>query len=226
MNTSNSYSWFHKENILLLIGVLIVVLIISFSSGIRDVITSAIEFLGSIAASRPVLGMATYVGISAFAAVLSFFSSAPLIPIALVAWGPIATVILTLSGWILGGVISYTLAYYFGQPLVKKIISKEKYTHYSEFLLQKISFNLIVLFRLAVPSEIGGILLGVIRYPFGKYLLATLISELPFAIVLTYAGDAFIKQKFGSVAIYIVAITIAVAVFGYLLHREYKKNNE
>ena len=66
-----------------------------------------------------------------------------------------------------------------------------------------------MLFQLAVPSEVPGWVLGALRYPFGKFLGAFAIAELPFAIGAVYLGEAFVHRRF--------VVLIAIALGGILL---------
>jgi len=211
-------NFFHSKRSLYVLGILaLFAVFLQFSPWLVSWLDRAIVFVGDIADSEPLLAALIFLLITAFSAVLSFFSSAPLVPMAVSIWGGINTVYLLLFGWILGGILAYTLAYYLGKPIVIKFVREEKFNYYTDRVLHKATFPLVVLFRLALPSEIGGLVLGLLRYPFWKYFLATALTELPFAFVLTYAGEAVLKHDFRKVIVYIAIIAILLTIFSFVL---------
>jgi len=140
--------------------------------------------------------MAIFGALAVLSVMLVSFSSIWIIPIAISLWGDSLTLALLLAGWLLGSIFSYIIGRYAGYPIVRKIISEEKINNYSEiFSRARESFNLIILSRFALPSEIPGYLLGIAKYPFFKYLFATIISEIPYAIVAVYFIDAIINKN-------------------------------
>ena len=56
-------------------------------------------------------------------------------------------------------------------------------------------FGLVLLFQLAMPSEVPGYVLGVARYRFVKYLVILGLVELPFAVGTVHLGASFIEQR-------------------------------
>jgi uncharacterized membrane protein YdjX (TVP38/TMEM64 family) len=122
-------------------------------------------------------------------------------------------------GWILGGVCAYTISRYFGRTVVNALRAGPALERYEARISQRASFGLVLLFQLAVPSEVPGYLLGLIRYPFWQYLGALALAELPFAIVATYLGDSFLERR----TYLLMGVGAAVAAFSawalYTLHR-------
>jgi hypothetical protein len=97
---------------------------------------------------------------------LAFFSSAALVPAALVAWVPLWTFLLLWLGWIVGGIVSYFAARYLGRPLLAFAGSSRSLARWEERISRRTPFRLALLFQLAVPSEVPGIVLG-LAYPPG-----------------------------------------------------------
>ena len=56
-------------------------------------------------------------------------------------------------------------------------------------------FSLVLLFQLAMPSELPGYLLGLVKYRFPKYLLALGLGELPYAVGTIYLGASFVERR-------------------------------
>ena len=212
----------YKKNIIILIGVIFLIIILSFLPALSGLFQKNIDLLAERASYNPTPMMILFVALAAFSAMLSFFSSIIFVPIAVAAWGEFATAFLLLIGWLIGGLAAYFASYRFGPSLVKKMIGEEKFNHHSEYLLNRAKFWMIILFRLTIPSEVADYLLGLIRYPFSKYFLAAFIAELPIAIASAYAGSAFVRQDFVSVISYATLAIIILIFFGYLSRQKFK----
>ncbi len=159
-------------------------------------------------------GVLIFILFAAFSTVISMFSSLPAVPFAVLAWGKTLTFVFLITGWVIGSLVSYVLGRYGLYTIFKRSVFLKKVVAYQQKLSENSEFILVVLFRLALPSEITGLVLGGLRYNFTKYLLATFISEIPFAIVAVYASGALIFSDikglllwvaFGGVGFFIVA---------------------
>jgi uncharacterized membrane protein YdjX (TVP38/TMEM64 family) len=94
---------------------------------------------------------------------------------------------------------------------------------YENLIPRRAPFGFILLLQLALPSEVPGYLLGLMRYDFWRYVVALALAELPYAVVTVYLGAGFIERR-----IYLlIGVGIAVAVFAGLalhaLHRQLTK---
>lgn len=77
----------------------------------------------------------------------------------------------------------------------------------------------MLLFQLALPSEVPGYLLGLARYDMRKYLAALVLAELPYAVATVYIGASFLERRIG-----VMVVAGAVLVGGgswalTILHR-------
>lgn len=167
--------------------------------------------------------MAIFTGLACASSMLSMFSSVPLVPVAAFMWGAYTSAILLFAGWMLGSVLSYFIARYAGYPIVSKIISQDRLRQYEEKISKRASFLTVLLFRFILPAEIPNYFLGIIRYPFGKYFLASFISELPFAFITAYSGEAFIQSDFRSFILWIFAALALLAILFVLFRKRIKR---
>jgi uncharacterized membrane protein YdjX (TVP38/TMEM64 family) len=208
-----------KKLISILALVVIVGLAIYGSSALQGNIVHSVNYLGDYFKGHPFLGGLIFFVISFFAVLLSPFSSVPLVPSAIMAWGSFITFSLILPAWILGGTVAYYLGLLSREKIIRHFISFGKVDYYKIRLSPKSQFWLVFLFRLAIPSEIAGYTLGIIRYDFWKYLLVTLLTELPFAIFVVYSGLILVK---GEIFLFGIIALAAAAVF-YFTYREFSK---
>lgn len=165
------------------------------SISIQSIFYEAVFSIEKYNAQNEILVVTIFIVVAALSAMLSPFSSLPLVPAAIMIWGNFLTGIFLLAGWLIGGTLTYFISYYAGYPTVRQLSSFEKIKHYQDKIPKKARFWLILLFRLSMPVEIPGYALGIIRYHFGKYFLATFLAELPFALITSYAGNALIRNK-------------------------------
>ena len=173
----------------------------------------------TIIRDRPVLGVSIFVLYATLSAMLAFVSSAVIVPVGVYVWGNAATMLLLWTSWILGGVCSYALSRYFGRAVVNALRSGPALERYENRISRHTPFGLVLLFQLAVPSEVPGYLLGLMRYPFWKYLGALALTELPYAVATIYLGSSFIERR----TYMLIGVGAAMATFSawalHTLHR-------
>lgn len=148
-----------------------------------------------VIAEHPFWGALLFVVLSALSAMLAFFSTAVLVPVAIHAWGKPVCVLLLWLGWILGGVCAYGIARFWGRPVVRRLTSAKGLARYEERISRHTPLGLVFLFQLAVPSEIPGYVLGLARYGLRRYLVVLAIAELPYAVGTAYLGESLLEQR-------------------------------
>jgi uncharacterized membrane protein YdjX (TVP38/TMEM64 family) len=164
-----------------------------------DAFQSALSWLLAkaepVIAAHPVQGALLFVLLSALSAMLAFFSSAVLVPVAIQAWGKLGCTLLLWLGWMLGGACAYGIARFWGRPVVRRLTSSKALARYEERISRHTPLGLVLLFQLAVPSEIPGYVLGLARYGLRRYLLILAIAELPYAVGTAYLGESLLEQR-------------------------------
>lgn len=194
-----------------------------FSVSLQDVFYDAVSLAEAYVGEHQIMGVFVFMALAAVSAMLSPFSSVPLIPVAIMLWGSVWTVAFLVAGWLGGHVITYTIGYYAGYPVAKKLVALEAIEHYAHRFSKKSEFLLVLLFRLASPAEVPGYVLGTVRYGFVKYFLATFIAEFPFAIITVYASEALIDRKPLIVALAIAGGIAFLAVAFYLFKKQMRR---
>jgi uncharacterized membrane protein YdjX (TVP38/TMEM64 family) len=204
---------------LLIIGTLIVVAgLIAASDTLHDKTETIIFWAEGLISKAPLLGALVFLLLAMLSAMMAFFSSALLAPVAIYAWGKAVCLALLWSGWFLGGVVSYFIGRFLGRSVVSMIIGEETVTNWENQVTERTKFIHILFFQAVVPSEIPGYLLGMLRYPFLVYLTALGITELPYAIATVYLGESFLKGE-GMIFILVGLAVIVLAVFLFQIHR-------
>ena len=177
-----------------------------YADPVYRALQSLLDWAGPVIRAHPVLGVALFVLLSALSAVLAFFSSAALVPAAIVAWGPVASAALLWAGWWLGGTLAYGIGRALGRPLLRGRRIAQVVEAYRPQLQGRPGFGLVLLLQLALPSEVPGYLCGLLGVPLRTYALALAVAELPFAAGTVLLGDGLVRRN--------APLLIGVAVVG------------
>ncbi|MBN9685547.1 VTT domain-containing protein [Corallococcus sp. NCSPR001] len=180
----------------LLMGLLLAGLaLLASSEAFQSLVDRAIDAAAPIISTHPVWGAVLFVLLSALSAMLAFFSSALLLPVALQAWGKAVCALLLWLGWMLGGACAYGIARAWGRPVIRRLTSENLLARYEERISRRTPFGVVLLFQLAVPSEIPGYVLGLARYGLRRYLAVLALAELPYAVGTVYLGASVLERR-------------------------------
>ena len=91
-----------------LVGLGVVLYIAVSSDDIYSLLIGLVTAVGEIVSTHPVWGAVLFVLLSAASAMIAFFSTGVIVPVALITWGAGGTFVLIWLGWILGGGSSRT----------------------------------------------------------------------------------------------------------------------
>lgn len=202
-----------RRNIIIFSLIVLIVLLLGLSIKLQNYFHEIVSFFGVFFIENPVLGVVIFLILGAFSSMLSLFSSAPLVPIGIMVWGNFLTVIFLLIGWMIGSIFAYYIGWYAVYPAVKNLIPFEKIEHYRNKLSERLEFEIILMFRMAMPAEVASYALGSLKYDFGKYIFATLITELPFAVLTVYLGDTLLKSQF---VLFLILLTVLFIIMGFM----------
>ncbi len=200
--------------------VLLAAVVVAAFSQLHGPAETAVEFVGSIIQKYPGWGVFAFLTLAALSAMLSFFSSVLIIPVAAHQWGQVNTVALLWVGWLAGGATTYAIGRFLGSRLARLLVSTARVKYYEDRLTTRAPFWIILLLQLAVPSEIPGYVLGSLKYRFPVYLLALALGEFPFAVGAVFLSNEFLSRRYWMVAV------VGIAGIGFLawaisrLHRE------
>jgi uncharacterized membrane protein YdjX (TVP38/TMEM64 family) len=192
---------------------------IATSDGLFEVATSAIGFIEASVDRHPVAGVLLFVFLSMAAAMLAFFSSAILVPVGISTWGSPTCFLLLWFGWLLGGVVSFGIGRYFGESVAPKLLGQQRLDRFRTLLTRHTTYLHIVLFQAAVPSEIPGYVLGVLRYPFRLYVSALALTELPYALGTVYMGASFLARR----SVMLLSLGVGAMLVSIVVYQIYRR---
>jgi len=204
----------------LIIGSIIIIAgLFAASDTLHDKSEQIIVWTEAAISEAPLLGMLLFVLLAMLSAIVAFFSSALLAPIAVYAWGKAVCLVLLWLGWLLGGIVSFCIGRFLGRSVAAMLIGEEKLAGWEQQVSENTRFIHVLLFQAAVPSEIPGYVLGILRYRFLLYLTALAITELPYAIAVVYLGESFLEGE----ATVFVMLGVGVILLGAFLLQIFKR---
>jgi uncharacterized membrane protein YdjX (TVP38/TMEM64 family) len=165
---------------------------IASSSALHEALMGVLVATDELISQHPIAGIFTFVALAAVSAMFTFVSIAVLVPAAVFAWGAPATAGLLWLGWIVGGVATYTIGKHIGRPVARSFMASEALQRLESHVPANAPLWLIVLLQLALPSEIPGYVLGLVRYPIASYVAALALAELPYTLATVYLGASFV----------------------------------
>lgn len=185
-------------------GRAIVVVLICLSAAILlsvdqiyDGLHRALSATEPLIAEHPYLGAIVFVLLAAISAVLAFFSSALLLPAAVYAWGNTVTFSLLWLGWLLGGICTYALGRGLRGSQRRDPQSSRQFDFYVRRISGEVTFTLVLLLCLALPSELPGYICGYLRVRFRTYFAALALAELPYAVGAVMLGAGVLNRHIG-----------------------------
>lgn len=201
------------------IGVVLaaVVILILMSEGGHRLVRTVLEDAQRLAAARPVAAMLLIVLFSALAAMLAFVSSWVIVPFAVFTWGPVVALALLWIGWFLGGAATYAVGRFVGRPAVRWLVRGDSLARYEQRFVRHMPFYVVLLVQLALPSEIPGYLLGIVRYSFVRYLTALGLVELVYAVMTVYLGEGLVQRRLVPVLSGLTLLTLVTLAAAYAL---------
>ena len=208
-----------------LVGLIAALGAIASSGLLHEGLVSALSMTDEIIDRHPFVGAATFVALAATSSMLAFVSIALVIPIAVFTWGGTATVGLLWAGWVLGGIATYCMGKLLGRPVARWLAAGDALRRWEQRLPRDAPLWLIVVLQLALPSELPGYVLGLLRYPFGRYVTALGLAELPYAVATVRLGASFVEGRSDvilSTGILLALLSLAAI---YVLSRALSRHN-
>ncbi len=215
-----------RRRIALLILFVVALALLGSTAFFREGLSQLLVAVHTQVVNHPVRGAVLFVLYAALGAMLAFVSSSMLVPVAIYAWGEETAFLLLWVGWLAGGVASYGIGRLLGRPMLRGLGSAGQIATYERRIGAQAGLLLVFLFQVAMPSEIPGYVLGLLRYPFGRYLLVLALAELPYAIGVIFLGDALINGQMIRFALVALGGLALLAYAFIYLHRLLERAEE
>lgn len=191
------------------------------SAHLHALLMDLLEAAQDVIRQHPLAGLLVFVLFAALSAMLAFVPAALLVPVALYVWGVPLTMLLLWVGWTLGGCLAYGAGRFLGRRVVGWLTLQKALDRLEHHVRRDTPFALVVLFQLALPSEIPGYVLGMARYKFARYLLALAMAELPYALLTIMLAANFVERRSSLVLGSGLVLTASSAGAFYFLRKKW-----
>jgi uncharacterized membrane protein YdjX (TVP38/TMEM64 family) len=185
----------HHRRVALLVAFVAIVIAVTTSDALHQAFVDVLAIAERLMRAYPRAGMLAFVGLASLSAMLSFFSSSALVPVGVYVWGAQQTMLMLWVGGVLGGTAGYWMARTLGRRIVKRLVPEAPFRRYETFFRTRAQWRTVLLFRLALQSELPSYVLGVLRYPFRRYLPMMLLGEIPFVFFAVYLGETLLERN-------------------------------
>ncbi len=133
-------------------------------------------------------GVLVFVASSALAVIVPLASNLPLVPLAVLAWGPGWTALLLLLGWLVGAVTAFAIARQAGPWMLRRFPAVMRHADIDRLIHPRHRLWSLVALRMTFPVDVLSYALGLFshRTTFLEVALSTLLGAAPFALLFAW----------------------------------------
>lgn len=134
------------------------------------------------------LGVAIFFATTALAVVVPLFSNLPLVPFAVLLWGPWGTALIIVAGWVAGAAISFDLARRASPLLLRRFPKVTRYARIDRLVHPRHHLMSLLILRMTFPADILSYVLGLFSHKTTRFenALSTAIGGAPFALLFAF----------------------------------------
>jgi uncharacterized membrane protein YdjX (TVP38/TMEM64 family) len=172
----------------------------------------------ALLAANTAVGVIVFVATSVVAVLMPMLTNLPLVPLAVLAWGPGWTSVLLLLGWVVGAGLSFWLGRHARAAILRVFPAVQRHADIDRLIHPRHRLASLVMLRMTFPVDVLSYALGL--FSRGTTLventLSTALGAAPFALLFawfpTWSGTA-------QVAAFIVSVLVFVAYVRWVLRR-------
>jgi uncharacterized membrane protein YdjX (TVP38/TMEM64 family) len=138
--------------------------------------------------SNPTLGVLLFVATSVLAVLMPLLTNLPLLPVAVLAWGPGWTAVLLLTGWVAGAGLSFWLGRHARAAILRRLPSVQRHADIDRLIHPRHRVASLVLLRMTFPVDVLSYALGLFsqRTTLFENAVSTALGAAPFAILFAW----------------------------------------
>ena len=144
--------------------------------------------IGAVLGDHGQLGAAIFFATTALAVVVPLFSNLPLVPFAVLLWGPWWTALIIMAGWVAGAAISFDLARRVSPLLLRTFPKVTRYARIDRLIHPRHHLLSLLVLRMTFPADILSYVLGLFSHKTTRFenALSTAIGGAPFAFLFAF----------------------------------------
>ena len=176
--------------------------------------------IGAVLGDHGRLGVAIFFATTALAVVVPLFSNLPLVPFAVLLWGPWWTALIIMAGWVAGAAISFDLARRASPLLLRKFPKVTRYARIDRLIHPRHHLLSLLVLRMTFPADILSYVLGLFSHKTTRFenALSTAIGGAPFAVLFAFFPALPLAQQ----AVVVLATTAVFAVYAVWVVRSHR----
>lgn len=134
---------------------------------------------------HPRLAILIFVATSAVAVLVPLLSNLPLVPLAVLTWGPAWTALLLLLGWVIGAAASFALGRHARPLILRQFPSVNRHANIDRLIHPRHRIGSLILLRMTFPVDVLSYALGLFsRNTTGtENAVSTAVGAAPFAVL-------------------------------------------
>ena len=139
----------------------------------------------AVLSTYPRLGLLVFVATSVMAVLVPLLTNLPLVPLAVLAWGPAWTALLLLAGWVAGAAISFALGRHARPSILRHFPSVKRHADIDRLIHPRHRIASLILLRMTFPVDLLSYALGLFsrHTTLAENALSTAVGGAPFAVL-------------------------------------------
>lgn len=164
------------------------------------------------------LGIVVFFVTSVVAVLLPMLTNLPLLPLAVLAWGPWWTALLLLLGWVGGAALSFWLGRHAQATILRHFPSVQRHADIDRLIHPRHRIGSLVMLRMTFPVDVLSYALGLFSRSttLAENAVSTAIGGAPFALLFSWFPALSVTAQ---VVVFVASALLFVAYAAWLLHR-------
>ncbi|HEY2979053.1 MAG TPA: VTT domain-containing protein [Burkholderiaceae bacterium] len=171
----------------------------------------------NVLAAHERLGIVVFVATSVVAVLLPMLTNLPLLPLAVLAWGPWWTALLLLLGWVGGASLSFWLGRHASDAVQRRFASVRRHADIDRLIHRRHRIASLVMLRMTFPVDVLSYALGLFSRSTtpAENMVSTAIGGAPFALLFAW----FPALSMAGQAVVFVASALAFVAYAWWVLR-------
>lgn len=167
---------------------------------------------------HPRWGIAAFVATSAIAVLIPVLSNLPLVPLAVLLWGPWWTAALLLFGWVAGAAMSFALGRHARAWILRRFPAVKRHADIDRLIHPVHRIGSLVLLRMTFPVDVLSYALGTFsgRTTLAENVLSTSLGAAPFALLFALFPTLSVTAQ---LILFVVSLLAFAAHVAWVLRR-------
>jgi len=164
------------------------------------------------------IGILVFVGTAVLAVLIPVLTNLPLVPIAVLAWGPWLTAALLLSGWVAGAALAFALGRHARGWLLRHFPAMKRHADIDRLIHPRHRLGSLVLLRMTFPVDVLSHSLGLFSRTttLTENVVSTAVGAAPFAVMFALFPTLSLTAQ---AIVFSASLVVFIAYVAWVLRR-------